>query len=391
MALNDVRFVTTAGGLGRLPAEKDHVSAIIASLSDTPAGWTTNTLGKKYLSLDEAEADGIVDGDADFGLLWYWISEFFRIAGAAELYVVDAADAGFSAQGFFNLTSGEVRQIYYHTGAVFTAPGTLIGTAVGTVQTFCTALDTLKAPCIAVTSVIDNVTAVDATLADMRALNSPDVSVLIGGDGSGKGAEIATDLSNDYTPAGGTVLGMIARARVHESIAWVDRFNVRQGSDFEIVEVSDGQEYNAIAAATLTDLNDKGYLFFRKHVGLAGAYLNDSHSATSATSDYAYIENNRTIQKAKRNIRTALLPMLNAPLTVNTDGTLSADTVKFFENLASKPLERMQAAGELSNFLVIIDPDQDVLATSTLAITVKIQPRGVARTITVTIGFEASL
>jgi len=171
----------------------------------------------------------------------------------------------------------------------------------------------------------------------------------------------------------------------------VERFNVRQGDDFEIVELADGQEYNAVASAALDTLNTKGYLFFRKQVGISGAYLNDSHSATDATSDFAYIENNRTIQKAKRNIRTALLPTLNSPLSVNADGTLTADTVKFFENLASRPLERMQSAGELSNFLVIIDPDQDVLATSTLAITVKLQPRGVARTITVVIGFEASL
>jgi hypothetical protein len=51
----------------------------------------------------------------------------------------------------------------------------------------------------------------------------------------------------------------------------------------------------------------------------------------------------------------------------------------------------MQNAGELSNFQVIIDPDQDVLSTSELAITVDLQPRGVARTIRVTIGFQANL
>jgi hypothetical protein len=262
---------------------------------------------------------------------------------------------------------------------------------VGTVQTFCTALANLYAPCVALTNVIDNATAVTGSIADLRALNSPDVSVLIGGDGSGLGFDIATDLSNDYTPAGGTVLGLLARAKVHENIGWVAPFNVQQGADFDTVILADGQEVPNVAAATLDTINERGYLFLRKHTGIAGAYLNDSHSATAATSDFAYIENNRTIQKAKRNIRAALLPTLNSPLTVNPDGTLSADTVKFFENLASRPLERMQAAGELSNFRVIIDPAQDVLATSTLALTVKLQPRGVARTITVTIGFEATV
>ena len=389
MALNDVKFVTTAGGLGRLPAEKDHVSAIIISLAATPAGWTSDgtPLGKKYLSLDEAEADGIVEGSANFGLLWYFIREFFRMAGAAELYAIDAAHGTFNAQAVFNMSGGEIRQVYYHTATAFAG----IATMVGTVQTFCTALANLYAPCVALTNVIDNATAVTGSIADLRALNSPDVSVLIGGDGSGLGFDIATDLSNDYTPAGGTVLGLLARAKVHENIGWVAPFNVQQGADFDTVILADGQEVPNVAAATLDTINTRGYLFLRKHTGIAGAYLNDSHAATAATSDFAYIENNRTIQKAKRNIRAALLPTLNSPLTVNPDGTLSADTVKFFENLASRPLERMQAAGELSNFRVIIDPAQDVLATSTLALTVKLQPRGVARTITVTIGFEATV
>jgi hypothetical protein len=90
-------------------------------------------------------------------------------------------------------------------------------------------------------------------------------------------------------------------------------------------------------------------------------------------------------------LRAALIPQLLSPLTVDTDGKLSADTVKSFENLASTPLERMVNAGELSGQSVTIDPDQDVLATSTLNIVVELQPRGVARTIQVTIGFTVSI
>lgn len=387
MPLNDVRFVTTAGGLGRLPAEKDYVSGIIMSLGDTPSNWT-GTLGKKYLSLREAEADGIVEGDADFGLLWYFVREFFRVAGASELWVIDAADSGFTAQNVFNLTSGELRQVAWYTATAYAG----IVAQVGTIKTFSNALETLYAPCVFITNVKDEATAVDGTTQpDLRAAAAPTVSVLISGDGTGKGFEIADDLSINYVPALGSVLGLMARAKVHENVGWVANFNLAEANELQDAIFSNAAAYNTIAASVLDTLNTKGYVFLRRHVGVTGTYVNDTHTAEAATSDYAYIENNRTVQKARRLLRTALIPQLMSPLTVDGEGKLSADTVKFFENLASRPLERMVSAGELSGQRVIIDPDQDVLTTSILSIQVDLQPRGVARTIQVTIGFTVSL
>ena len=51
----------------------------------------------------------------------------------------------------------------------------------------------------------------------------------------------------------------------------------------------------------------------------------------------------------------------------------------------------MQRRGEVSSFQTLIDPEQDVLSTSKLAITIKIVPVGVARNIVVNIGFAVNL
>jgi hypothetical protein len=51
----------------------------------------------------------------------------------------------------------------------------------------------------------------------------------------------------------------------------------------------------------------------------------------------------------------------------------------------------MQNAGEISEFSVFVDPDQDVLTDSVLKIQVKIIPRGVARYIVVNIGYAVSI
>lgn len=387
MALNDVRFVTTAGGLGRLPAEKDYVSAIIMSLAATPAGWTDD-LGKKYFSLAEAEADGILEGTANFGLLWYFIREFFRVAGASELYVIDAADSGFNAQNFFALTGGDVRQAAWYTATANAG----IATHVGTINTFANALDALKAPLFVLTNVKDEVTAIDGSAqTDLAAAAAEMVAVLISGDATGKGFALADDLTINYVPALGAVLGQMAKTKVGNSIGWVAQSNLAGGGELTDTVFYDGQVYNAVADSIKDTLQAKRYLFLRRYPAVAGTYVNLDVTATAATSDLSRIRNVRTLHKAKRVLYTALAPELQRPLQVDADGRLSADTVKYFENLASRPLDRMVANAELSNFLVIIDPEQDVLATDLLNIQVKLQPLGAAETITVTIGFEAQL
>lgn len=387
MALNDIKFLDIPGGLNRLPAGEDHVSGLFIGLADTPAGWT-DALGKKYQSLEEAEADGIVETDADFILAWYFLREFFQIAGTSEVYVIDSSDAAFTAQNVFALTDGRMRQVYWYDTTAYAG----LATKVGAVQTFADALAALHAHCFFLISVKDEATAVNGTAqADMRALESENVSILNAGDGSGKGFEIADALGVNYIPAGGAFLGAWSRAGVHENIGWVAKFNLAHGAEFQKIIFSDGQDYNALSSTVLDALNTKGYLFLRKHIGIAGSYANDTHTATAATEDLAYAENVRTMQKAKREVRAALLPDLNSPLTVDEDGKLSPDTIEYFKNKTSRPLERMQAAGELSGFSVTIDPNQNVLSTSILKIVIRLQPRGVARTIQVSVGYAVNI
>ena len=61
--------------------------------------------------------------------------------------------------------------------------------------------------------------------------------------------------------------------------------------------------------------------------------------------------------------------------------------MEYLTELANKPLEDMQKAGELSGMLVEIDPDQDVLSTSELEFVIKQVGVGVLRRIRCKIGF----
>ena len=85
------------------------------------------------------------------------------------------------------------------------------------------------------------------------------------------------------------------------------------------------------------------------------------------------------------------MPQLASPLVVNADGTLTDDVVAYYETLCARALDVMQRDSEISAYSVTIDPTQDVLSTSTLEITVKVVPVGVARQIEVNVGFAVSI
>jgi hypothetical protein len=225
-----------------------------------------------------------------------------------------------------------------------------------------------------------------STVADQAANSAPQVAVLLAGDHAGEGAALATILSKVYIPALGAVLGAVSKASVHENIGWPLQFNMSDGLELDSIRLADGSN----PSTTVIDgLNTKRYLCLRKHTGYSGTYMNDSHTATAVSGDFSYIEPNRVIQKARRGIRSYLIPYLNSPLTVDgTSGKLTPGSVKFFESLTSQALTQMLRAGEFSDFAVSINPDQNVLSTSTLNIGVKIVPRGVARNIIVQIGLS---
>jgi hypothetical protein len=125
--------------------------------------------------------------------------------------------------------------------------------------------------------------------------------------------------------------------------------------------------------------------------GLNGAFFNAGNTANTVSSDYAYIEDNRTIDKQARLVRTAILPFLGGPITYNSDGTLSTATIDYIEGLSDSAMSQMLNAGEISAYKTTINPTQNVQQTGNLIVTIQDVQTGVARNITVNIGFVASI
>lgn len=388
--MNKMTFVRGRGGVPKTLPGEDHVSGLLTYCSDSelPSGFTATDRIKLVGSLESAEDLGI-RSDASAWIikaLHYHLSEAFRINPGLELYIAlcktppEIYDYK-ELKVMQNFADGRIRQ-----AAVYAPGKTLSAEDVTALQGVATQLNEQFMPLSILFA--PNITGA-TNLTAMSGIGNSNASVLIGQDGGG----IAGALYADTQKAGsvsmaGLALGALSKASVHESIAWVQKFPL--GVDEPAL--ADGELIKNIDKAVLDELDKKRFLFMIKQVGLSGAYFNDSHTMDVATSDYAYIEAQRTMDKAIRGIRTYLLPHLSSPIYVDPQtGKIDPGTSKFLEAVAGTALEAMEAAGELSGYKVEIDPDQNVLATSEVEFVIKKVQVGVMRKIKVKIGYTTKL
>jgi hypothetical protein len=381
MPTNDIKFVLSTNGLGRRLASVDGVTGVVFYSATLPSGFSVNDRIKTIYSTKQAEALGITS--TTFGLIHYQISEFFRVNADGKLYVsinaVPATTYDFSeVTKLVNFSDGEIKVVGVLANALVYAT-----TQVATLNTIATNLFNEHKP-VSVLYAAEYSTFTAATIPTAKS-NAPYVTVVLAEDGAGAGKALRTS-SGKSVSALGASLGAVSRAKVNECLGWRRKFNMSNGIELEVPALCTGELVRDITTTQKNDLKDKGFLLLEKQTGYAGTFYVDSLTSDISTSDLSTLENVRTLNKSIMALRTALLPDLMSPLTL-TDGKLSALTIAHFEVLATQALEAMKADGELSYFEVLINPEQDVLGTSKLELTVKLIPQGVAREIQVNIGF----
>jgi hypothetical protein len=284
-----------------------------------------------------------------------------------------------------NFAQGEIKQmgIYQKTTAFATSQTTTLQAVLNTLETNHKTISSV------VYQAEISGTADLTTLANLKLLSNKNVIVSIGQDGDNLGFKLFKATGKSIGSMG-TELGAISLAKVNESIAWVAKFNVA-AAEYDVLAFANGNLYTSLSDGSIVNLENFGYNYVKKYVGLTGSYFTKPNTCIALTSDYTYVYNNRVIDKAIRSLRAALLPSLASPLVVNANGTLAEDTIGFFNSICDRSLEVMQRDFELSAFSVVIDPAQDVLTDNELTIAVKLVPVGVADTITVNIGFALTI
>ncbi|KIC03737.1 hypothetical protein OA88_02005 [Flavobacterium sp. JRM] len=432
--LNDVVINKLSGGLGRRNPEQDMVSGLLFDGAST-AKLALDKI-ERLASLEDAEALGITaDYDVNGQSAYYQIQQFFRMNPSGDLYIMKTDATSYEviagkAMGMQEKANGNIRQMaiiysgstsFAQTQAAIAAAKTQTELAYTNFMPFevilegkgfdsklATSLVELNAENVSVVVAMDvekafeqklfqkGTTTADDKLYALAASEKlvavegfPDVYNVKNDEGLKKENGVILEFIFKYsyknTAAVGLALGAISKAKVSENIAWIEKFNLT-GEGFAKAGFVGGQEIKTLG--DLRDLNEKRYIFVKTHTGLPGVYFNDSHTCTKGTSDFAYVENNRTINKATRLLRTALLPKLASPVLVDIDGKLPQSVSKNFEGLCRSALEGMVANQEVSAFDVYVDPKQNILATSELKVKAEITPIGTARKIMVDLGFK---
>jgi hypothetical protein len=321
----------------------------------------------------------------------YHISEYFRIQPKGNLFVgIYAVPSTYTFSEIAtiqNFANGKIRQIgVFKNGAAFASAD------ITTINGVCSSLVAAHKEIVALYGADISAVSDISTIADLSALSANLVSAVIGQDGAALGASIFYATGKSVTTLGAT-LGAVAKAKVSQSIAWVAQFNISNGVECDVLAFANGVAFSnpSVTDGLLTSLQDKRYIFLRKFVGVAGSYFNENSSSIAVSSDYAYIADNRTIQKATRGIYTNLAPALNSPIVLNADGTISDEAIAYFTGLAEEPLIQMIRDAELSGEQVVINSTQNILSTGILVISVNLVQVATGRNIQVNIGYSVSV
>ncbi|MCC3159518.1 DUF2586 domain-containing protein [Hymenobacter sp. 15J16-1T3B] len=400
-----VTIIKGRGGLGRQKPTDDGISGLVTQGVTVADGLQLNT-SYEIRSLRQLEMLGVdaqydAENSAD---LHYHVREFFRRNPAGVLWLRVVARTVTLAQMADN-TLLHAKQLLVDAGGAVKQLALCLDSAADYVGTTTNGLDT---------DVVAAIPKAAALVVDEFRLHRP-VFVLLGGHGlatnygglldlrnlaAGEAEGVSVVIGADHTPgvgrplvpAVGTLLGDISAAAVHEDIGWLDKFNLASDGYFLNAGLCNGKTLAELAEGDFTGLDSKGFIYPTKETGFDGFYWNDSHTCAGLDSDYAYIENVRTHNKAARVIRRALLPALKGPLLLTGAGQLRPQVASELEAKGTTALQsNLGRADEISACDVFVDPDQDVLSTSLVEVKFSIVPVGVAREIRGTVGFVKSL
>jgi hypothetical protein len=371
----------------RLGAYLNGITPLSATIVGTITGTITSQIGTSVAGVA-----------SKFIQIYYHISEFFRIQPKGKLWIglFGTPTGTFSeVTDMQNNATGEIRQIgVYKDGTWASADLTALNTICNSNKDLHQEIQALYAGNLQATTDI-------TTVFDAGTLTANNVQTVLGQDGGAWGNYIykmnGTAGIKSITCLG-SQLGMTSLRRVSESIGWVEKSNLSNGTEMEVPAFCNGQLVSALSANALTAIDTKRHVFPMKYTGYTGTFFNGDAMCVAASSDYAGMRDNRTICKARRLLYTAFVPRLNSPLLFNANGTLSDVTIAELESLGNTALDVMTKIDptvgglpELSAKSVVINPSQLVQSTQVLTIAVTLVENGIARTIVFPIGYKPSI
>lgn len=375
------------GSLGITTPSEDGICGLIPG-GAVVVGTSTKQVVAGTLTAYKINSLDCVTKTGTDALTYEMIREFYAEAGdGAFLWVLGAKPT--------NIGTGVTDLCYAANGEIRTVAVTSPSTAIDTDLKACNdaaidIADKLYAPVVVILNITVPTTIGQAI--DLTEKNYSHCAVMCGNELTGNNA---TDTLLKAASSIGLLLGRIAAEPVHRSVG-----RVRSGA-IKAVNMSFGaKEINMTTSGNVNTLNGKGYIVPRTFVGKSGFYWSDDSMACDPTDDYGLLTRRRTIDKAYRITYQALLDEVGEEVAVSANGKMSNASVKAIQGAVSTALENaMTAEGNLgtdpddsgdTGVKVVIDPEQDVVATSKVEVSVSVKPYAYSKYIEVKLGFYTS-
>lgn len=415
MSFRGPSIIKANGGLGQqAPSDRNVGALIFAQGYEVGSTFEFDTVYELNSVDDIAELGLTAATDANAAadttaLCYYHISEYFRLNPDGKLFVlagdgIAAADLDDAADTIMAAAGNGVR----YMGIVFGFdPAATLTIATGFADFVTTAQNTMQAwrdaradEFVYVDAIVIEGVAASTTLADLKTRDCAQVSIVVACD---FGYLESYAAAFKKTAAVGTALGSIGVRMLSESIGSVTierppaskrgRPNYTlvdtRNNRWLIVGLSTGELFNDLTQAVRDELTTKAYIYAGQYESYSGVYFNGEATLTLATDDYNTIHANRIWDEATRGVRRALIPRMNSRVQIDpTTGRIKPSTIADWDAAAKRELEVLLKEGEISDFRFTLDPQQDVIATGKVVVSLAITPQGIAKEIEATIGFS---
>lgn len=391
MALPGINIKFANGAISSVLPSADKVVGMIVSA----VASGDFALGKAYCVFHLSEAVELGLSKTANAFAYEQVRQFYAQAGeGAELWLYGVAKSvkpsamldktGNHAPDFIQQTNGRLRGLFAcwdASGATLTPTNGLdsdVLTAVGKGQELAEwATETMFAPLVVGVNGYGYTHTSASTLPDLTTRSDNRVMVLIG----------AVETEDNVSL--GMLAGKFASCDVQTHIGRVKDGAIKAEKAFI------GAKDASVGASEI--LNNKGYITFRTFVGKSGYFFSDDHMATSPTDDYHSLTNRRVIDKAYRVTYVTLLVKVNDEIPVTDNGTMPVSIVHSLQGAVETAIiNNMTAFGNLgtdpedsgdTGVECYIDPEQNVVVSSTLKVSIKVKPYGYAKDIEATLGF----
>jgi hypothetical protein len=192
----------------------------------------------------------------------------------------------------------------------------------------------------------------------------------------------------------GTLAGMAARRRVHESVGYVLDGDISDPGRGRWLKAafSDGTSV-ASKFADWPLIDDKGYVFARNFPGRDGVFFNDGHTCAPMDDPESTIQYGQVLDKASRVLYSRLLDFFQAPVALTEAGLIPEGARTEMQEILAAELDlQMTSQGEISARKVTVDPSSDLVnPPRELKVLFEIVPAGTITAISGTVLLTASL